>query len=249
MEERAVGYLVEQILASLVATIAVPSGGYPLAGGGTVTHQAKCVSGNGNITGYVFSDVAGTLFIEQSIDSLTYDVASTIAVPAGVAVPFNVTIYGTLARARYLNGAAPQTLFRINCVTRSTIGGAPNSIGTAMAGMVIVNYVAPALGIGGVVESAIYQLNSGIVGAQYLGYDTIRGFGISDVVGVISVLQGVAVADLAAPYANAVRVDYAVPAAGNGVPIAQLLVAPFFRIIYTNGAGAQARVRFFAELQ
>lgn len=67
-----------------------------------------------NIVGLVFSDKAGTLNIEQSIDGTNWDYnAAPVAVAAGVGTGFTVPLYGAYVRLRYVNGAAAQVAFRI----------------------------------------------------------------------------------------------------------------------------------------
>lgn len=248
---QAVGFQDEVALARINATAGTPASGFPLVGGATRTLTSQCVAGYGNVSGYVFADVAGTLVIEQSIDGTTYDISTSIAVTAGVAITFDVPVYGMLARARYVNGANPQTLFRLNCVARASSGAATGSSstpGTLNAGWVMQNSSA-ALGGGGTLLSAVFQVGVTTIGGRYTGYDIVRLGGQSDVVGTISVIQALAAADIVAPFTNCFRNDFGVPAGGNGFTGAQLIVAPFVSALYTNGAGAQTRMRFFAELQ
>lgn len=68
----------------------------------------------------VFADQAGTLFIEQSLDTgSTYQVISQQAVTASVAVQLAVRVTGqatsaTLYRVRYVNGGTAQGTFRLS---------------------------------------------------------------------------------------------------------------------------------------
>lgn len=93
-----------------------------LAAGATFTGTARANS-NAQFCYFVvnaFADVAGTLFIEQSIDTgATYQVVTSASVTAGSAAQLSVRLTGafaaaTLYRVRYVNGAAAQTLFRLS---------------------------------------------------------------------------------------------------------------------------------------
>lgn len=93
-----------------------------LAAGATFTGTARANS-NAQFCYFVanaFSDAAGTLFIEQSLDTgATYQVVSSAPVAAGSAAQLSVRLTGafataTLYRVRYVNGAAAQTLFRLS---------------------------------------------------------------------------------------------------------------------------------------
>jgi hypothetical protein len=71
-----------------------------------------------NIT--AFADQAGTLFIDQSLDSgVTYQAVASQAVAAGSAASLSVRLCGavgtaTLYRPRYVNGATAQSTFRLS---------------------------------------------------------------------------------------------------------------------------------------
>jgi len=67
-----------------------------------------------NIVGIVFSNVAGSLSIDQSIDGINWDYTATpVAVSAGTGTVFNVPLYGPFVRLRYVNGGTAQATFRI----------------------------------------------------------------------------------------------------------------------------------------
>lgn len=254
MIEEILQYQREVVLSRRVATVAVPSGSFPLAIAGTVTETAKTVAGYAAIAGSVFSDAAGTLFVEQSLDGgSNYDLITTIPVLASTFTPFDVTVYGTTARVRYLNGAVAQTVYRVNAVARPLSGVAPGggangALGNVGAGLVIANTTA-ALGGAATFLSGIFQVGPTAVGTRYAGYDVVRAFGQSDVAGTMTAVMASASADIAAPFTNCLQVDQAVPAGGDGAQLVALISAPFVAVLYTNGAGAQARMRFFAELQ
>ena len=67
-----------------------------------------------------FADVAGTLFVDQSLDTgATYQPVASAAVAANGAQQLSVRLTGafgsaTLYRVRYVNGAAAQGVFRLS---------------------------------------------------------------------------------------------------------------------------------------
>lgn len=67
-----------------------------------------------NITGTVFANQAGTLNVEQSFDGTNWDTNSSTAVSASTGTSFNVTVVAPWYRLRYVNGATPQTTFRLS---------------------------------------------------------------------------------------------------------------------------------------
>jgi hypothetical protein len=66
------------------------------------------------IVGLVFSDVAGSLLVEQGIDGTNWDYDTTIAVSANTGVAFKHDVYAPYVRLTYTNGATPQTAFRLH---------------------------------------------------------------------------------------------------------------------------------------
>lgn len=66
-----------------------------------------------NITGSVFSDVAGILYIEQSLDRINWDVSTSYPISAGNGSGFTEPVVGTYFRVKYVNGATPQATFRL----------------------------------------------------------------------------------------------------------------------------------------
>ena len=85
----------------------------PLGGGGTVTVGPEAVNFLGVLVGSVFSDVAGTLFVEQTNDAVNFDDSQTFIIPAGVGIGFEVKIRGFQQRLRYVNGVGAQATFRL----------------------------------------------------------------------------------------------------------------------------------------
>ena len=67
----------------------------------------------GRICGLVYSNVAGSLRIEQSGDGLSWDVIDTIGVTPPEGAKFSVEKVAQHARVRYVNGGTPQTIFRL----------------------------------------------------------------------------------------------------------------------------------------
>lgn len=65
------------------------------------------------ITGTVFADQVGTLYIEQSGDGITWDSSTSYAIPAGQGKGFKEDVVGSYLRIRYVNGAVPQGAFRL----------------------------------------------------------------------------------------------------------------------------------------
>src|SRR5688572_30165098 len=66
-----------------------------------------------HVVGLVFADQAGSLIIEQSADGSNWDLQETIAVVANTGQGFKKDLYAPYVRVRYVNGATPQTVFRL----------------------------------------------------------------------------------------------------------------------------------------
>lgn len=72
------------------------------------------------ITGGVFSDQGGTLYVEQSLDNgVTWDISKSTPIVANVALPFSEEVLVSPVRVRVINGATPQTVFRIKAQFQS----------------------------------------------------------------------------------------------------------------------------------
>jgi hypothetical protein len=69
--------------------------------------------------GTVKSDQSGTLYVEQSGDGTNWDVSQSIAVTGGAGQSFSVALVAAYFRTRYVNGATPQTSFRLRVGTNS----------------------------------------------------------------------------------------------------------------------------------
>lgn len=84
----------------------------PLAGNGTVTLNLQ--SGREDfVVGMVFSDQAGNIFIEQSMDGTNWDESTTYAIAANDGKAFKEDLIAPFVRVRYVNGATPQGTFRL----------------------------------------------------------------------------------------------------------------------------------------
>lgn len=66
-----------------------------------------------NISGMVFADQAGTVYIEQSADGVNWDISTSYPVTANNGKGFNEPLYGPYVRIRYVNGATAQGTFRL----------------------------------------------------------------------------------------------------------------------------------------
>jgi len=65
------------------------------------------------VMGTCKSDQSGTLYVEQSADSSNWDFISSFTVTGGTGIGFEVTLIAQYCRMRYVNGATPQTYFRL----------------------------------------------------------------------------------------------------------------------------------------
>lgn len=105
----------------------------PLAGNATWS-DILLPMGADRVTGSVFSDQSGTLFIEQAGDlkwadvtagtSLTanWDISAQYAYTGGDGKGFSEYVELPFVRVRFLNGATPQTVFRIRGQVQSAGG-------------------------------------------------------------------------------------------------------------------------------
>jgi hypothetical protein len=72
-----------------------------------------------HITGSVYSDQAGDIYIEQSADGTNFDISSTYAITADDGKGFKEEVLLPYIRVRYVNGATDQTAFRLYVKTSS----------------------------------------------------------------------------------------------------------------------------------
>jgi len=83
-----------------------------LAANASWTSTSEEVLNFGRITGTVFADVAGTIYVEQSPDNTNWDVVDSWSVAANAGLGFSVELVGRYVRIRYVNGATLQGTFR-----------------------------------------------------------------------------------------------------------------------------------------
>lgn len=70
------------------------------------------------ITGTVYADQAGTLYVEQSTDGSNWDVSDSYIIAAADGKGFREIAVGELWRIRYVNGAVTQGEFRLYAKNR-----------------------------------------------------------------------------------------------------------------------------------
>ena len=92
----------------------------PLAGNAEWASNAIITGTADFITGLAFSDQSGSLRIEQSADGTNWDYSTTVAVTGGTGAKFKEDIVAPFVRVRYINGATPQTVFRISARVASS---------------------------------------------------------------------------------------------------------------------------------
>lgn len=96
-----------------------------LSGGGTYTSRWVLTDIYTAITGSVFSDQTGTLNVDQSGDGVNLDTTTSVAYTGGATTnnSYNVALTLPWVRLRYVNGATPQTTFRL--YNRFVLGNMP----------------------------------------------------------------------------------------------------------------------------
>lgn len=111
-----------------IGTVTANAGpGYTDSTTALATSETYTGAGRGNSFNYyslfmvtAFADVAGTVFIDQSLDTgATFQTIASAAVAAGTARQLVVNVTGnytsvTQYRVRYVNGAAAQATFRLS---------------------------------------------------------------------------------------------------------------------------------------
>lgn len=86
----------------------------PLGANATYTTGTLVTDRADQITGTVFSNQGGTLFIDQSADGTNWDVSRQIVVVANTGQGFKEDLYGGYVRLRYTNGGTAQGTFRLH---------------------------------------------------------------------------------------------------------------------------------------
>ena len=84
-----------------------------LAANASWTSTSEEILNFGRITGTVFADVAGTIYVEQSPDNTNWDVVDSWSVTANTGMGFSVELVGRYVRVRYANSATAQGTFRL----------------------------------------------------------------------------------------------------------------------------------------
>ena len=86
----------------------------PLALNATLTGEGiECINFI-RAVGFAYSDQAGTLWLDQSDDGVTWYWFQSKAVTANTTAIFDFPCIARYVRARYINGAAAQTLFAVS---------------------------------------------------------------------------------------------------------------------------------------
>lgn len=94
----------------------------PLGSGGSFVSSAQQTTRATQITGSVFADQAGTLYIEQGGDGTNWDNVTEIAVEANIGTSIEIDVTNQFIRARFLNGASAQATFRLYVDLRDPYG-------------------------------------------------------------------------------------------------------------------------------
>lgn len=76
-------------------------------------------AGSAKVVGTVFTDQAGTVYVDQSSDGTNWDATSSVSVTANTPTSFSVEVVAPYGRLRYVNGATAQTKLRLYGFTRS----------------------------------------------------------------------------------------------------------------------------------
>jgi hypothetical protein len=85
----------------------------PLAANGTYTSRTLLSDRADKISGSVFADQAGTIYIEQSADGTNWDISTNYSVTASTGKGFSEDLLLPYIRIRYVNGGTNQGAFRI----------------------------------------------------------------------------------------------------------------------------------------
>lgn len=97
------------------STIAVLGSNAKYQTSGDVGANAEFVRTNGfsRIVGTVYSDHAGTVYIDWSSDGVNVDYSDSQAVSAATGTKFSFEVVAPYASLRYVNGGTAQTVFRL----------------------------------------------------------------------------------------------------------------------------------------
>lgn len=94
----------------------------PLNANQTIVSGAQNISRATEITGTVFADQPGTIYIEQSGDAQNWDINISANVSANVGEAIEVSVIAQYFRIRYVNGSNSQTIFRLFADARDPYG-------------------------------------------------------------------------------------------------------------------------------
>jgi Flp pilus assembly protein TadG len=87
----------------------------------TWTGRTKVTDRYDSITGIVFSDQAGNLNVDHSVDGINWDVTDTTAVPANTGTKVSVNLVAAFVRVRFVATTTQPTTFR--CGTKLAAAG------------------------------------------------------------------------------------------------------------------------------
>lgn len=93
----------------------------PLNANGSWTSTVDSDTKTGRIVGSVYADVSGTLYVEQSPDGSSWDIADTYNITGNSGVKFSVEKVCPYARVKYVNGSSDQTTFRLYVYRRTRV--------------------------------------------------------------------------------------------------------------------------------
>ena len=85
----------------------------PLGANGTYTSPTLLTDRADNISGVVFADQTGTIYIEQSADGQNWDLSTSYPVTANDGNGFSESLLAPFVRVRYVNDATGQGAFRL----------------------------------------------------------------------------------------------------------------------------------------
>lgn len=163
-----------------------------LGAAGTFTGRAEDVSIYAAVNVFAFSDQAGTLFVEFSIDGTNWDKSNSYAVSASTANSQSLAPPAQFVRIRYVNGATPQTSFRLQTFYQPISPAAASSV----LGAVTANQGTAGALAGGwpvKVTDGVNTMPTGDVAARALFHQITDGTNTAAVVGTALKVDGSAV--------------------------------------------------------
>lgn len=86
----------------------------PLTGNSNWTSGTKLAERLDQVSGSVFADQTGTIFIEQSSDGTNWDISTSYSVTASDGKGFVENLLLPFWRVRYVNGSTNQGAFRVS---------------------------------------------------------------------------------------------------------------------------------------